>query len=281
MKAKFIGEEDSILCFYREYKGILMKRFIDYNKCDGCDGKFPCVHDCVTSFLEISYVEGRQCADFRKRGFCIDCGHCNAICPKKAILCSEENDLLNDELLNLFAMKRTVRNYTSDREISKAEIDYIIKAAQSAPTEKNRGTVRICLIKEQLESIFLEALEILKNRVEKIGSIHPQYKLIMDLYEKKQPIFWGAEYAVIIIGNPEFIIDAALAAERMQLMAWAHGISSGYNGNLKMAINSSDSLKEKLAIKKKEEVLVCFALGYSSLVYHSPYISEKKIVQFM
>ena len=178
-------------------------------------------------------------------------------------------------------MKRTVRKYQHDKTIPEESMRLIINAAQSAPTEKNRGTVSICFIKDQLPAIFLEALEVLKKQVEEVGVMHPQYKYIMDLYERKNPVFWGAEYAVLLIGKPQFTTDAAIAAERMQLMASTLGVSSGYNGNLKSAINGSESLKEKIGITGENEVLVSFAMGMSDYEYATPYISEKKKVRFL
>ena len=255
------------------------KRYVDINQCNNCNGRFLCVKDCVTSFLEIRESGDKTYATFKERGYCLDCGHCNAICPTGAIKGYSYDE--NNDFLGFLGMKRTVRRYNKDNAIPEESLRLIVKAAQSAPTEKNRGTVSICFIKEQLPEVFIEALEVLKKQVEEVGEMHPQYKYIMDLYEKKEPIFWGAEYAVLVIGKPQFTTDAALAAERMQLMASTLGISSGYNGNLKSAINGSESLKEKLGITGDNEVLVCFAMGKSDYEYATPYISEKKKVMFL
>lgn len=257
-----------------------MKRYVKKELCDTCNGQYWCVHDCVTSFLQESKSEN-NCVEFKERGYCIDCGHCNAICPQGAIITLPVMDKMRDNLLEFFAMKRTVRNYNKEKQIPRDIADIILQAAQSAPSEKNRSTVRICMIKEQLPVVFLEAIEILKKQVEKVGPLHPQYQYILDLHEKKAPVFWGAEYAVVMIGKPQYSVDAALAAERMQLMAFSHGISSGYNGNLTFAINNSNVLREKLSMGKQEEALVSFALGYSDIEYHSPYISSKKKISFI
>lgn len=256
-----------------------MKRYINFEECNSCKGQFYCVKDCVTSFLEIRESEGKRYATFKERGYCLDCGHCNAVCPTGAIkgyACEETNDFLR-----FLGMKRTVRHFNNERQIPDESLRLIVQAAQSAPTEKNRGTVSVCFVKEQLKDVFVEALEVLKSQVEEVGVMHPQYSYIMELYKKKEPVLWGAEFAVLVIGKPQFTTDAALAAERMQLMASSLGVSSGYNGNLKSAINGSESLKEKLGITGDNQVLVSFALGISDIEYTSPYISEKKKVRFI
>ena len=252
-------------------------RCIDEKKCDTCEGKFRCVNDCVTSNLEIREVNGKQTVKFKERGTCINCGHCNTVCPNGAI--TYENSMVcEDSFLNFLASKRTVRQYNKTQEITQRDLDDIIMAGQSAPSEKNKATVRICLVKECLKEVFEEALEVLKEQVEKAGPLHPQYKYLTELAEKKEPVFWGAEYAVLLIGKPEYVIDAAILAERMQLMAHHKEIASGYNGNLSHAINSSEILKKRLEISDKESVLVSFAMGWSELEYTGPFIGCRRKV---
>ena len=256
-----------------------IKRYIDGEKCDTCGGNYLCVNDCVTSFIEKREENGKAFVALKKRGLCINCGHCNTLCPKDAVI-YEPKFAETNRYLRFLASKRTTRSYNKEKELSRKDLEQILCAAQSAPSEKNRPTVKICMVKEQLKELFLEALNVLKDYVESVGPLHPQYKYIMDLYEKKEPIFWGAEYAVLIIGKPQFSVDAALVAERMQLMAYSLDIASGYNGNLAFAVNHSGKLKEKLKMLDQESVLVSFALGYSRLKYREPYIGINRKVIF-
>lgn len=255
------------------------KRYIETSDCNLCEGRFLCVKDCVTSFLEIKQEGDKQFVSFKDRGFCLDCGHCNSICPTGAVKGYSWNT--DNEFLKFLATKRTVRRYNKNSVIPEASLELISLAAQSSPTEKNRGTVSVIFVRDILEEVFLEALEVLKLQVEAVGEMHPQYKYIMELYREKEPVFWGAEYAVLVVGKLQFSVDAALAAERMQLMAYSLGISSGYNGNLKSAINNSYSLKKKLGIIGDNQVLVSFAMGLSDFKYSSPYISKKKKIIYL
>jgi nitroreductase len=256
------------------------RRYIDAEKCNACNGRFLCVNDCVTSYIEERQVNGKAVAAFKERGACINCGHCNALCPNDAVVCETDFSEKNDFLCFL-ASKRTTRNYNKEKEITKEELNQIICAAQSAPSERNRATVRICMVKKKLKEVYLEALNVLKEYVDSVGDRHPQYKYISELYEKKTPIFWGAEYAVLIVGKSKYVVDATLVAERMQLMAYSLGIASGYNENLEYAKNTSDKLKEMLEIKNEESVLVSFALGYSELEYRKPYVGINRKVTYL
>ena len=82
-------------------------KLIDETKCIGC-GK--CVSDCVTHYLVMSEDEnGKRKPTFNNRSRCIDCGHCNAICPQGAVSGGNViTEMENDELLQLMASKRSM-----------------------------------------------------------------------------------------------------------------------------------------------------------------------------
>ena len=157
---------------------MIKSRRIDNFLCDSCDGRFLCVQDCVTSCIEP--LDGH--ASFKEKGYCIDCGHCNAICPQGAVSGGNViTEMENDELLQLMASKRSIRHYDKKRKIEQTVLDKIILAGQSAPTEKNRKTVRILLIKEQLKDVYNAALDWLVEYVQQTGSINPLYAPTMEM----------------------------------------------------------------------------------------------------
>ena len=255
-------------------------KLIDEKKCIGC-GK--CVSDCVTHYLVMSEDEtGKRKPTFNNRSRCIDCGHCNAICPQGAISGGDVvTDIENDELLRLMASKRSIRHYDMKREIEQSVLDKIILAGQSAPTEKNRKTVRILLIKEQLKDVYNAALDWLVEYVQQTGSINPLYAPTMEMNSNREDVLNGAEYLVAIVGSPSVLIDAAITAERMQLEASSLNIGSLYRGDMKLAINNSESLRELLGIKKNEECLVTFAMGHTPLRYCRPAMKQLKRVEYL
>lgn len=256
---------------------------INVGLCDTCGGNYWCVSDCITEYIEIGEPVGEEgrFLRFKDRGRCIDCKHCIAVCPKEAIF--EDTGISEDEnvMIRFFASKRSIRFYDQEKKVSEDALELILKAAQTSPTEKNRSTVRIVIIKERLVEFYFKALSVMKEIVEKTGSIHPQYHMIMKLYDSHGPVLWNAEYLVLVIGNPDYSIDAALLAERMQLMAHSLGVGTTYNGNIVMAVNQDEGLRKELNINKREKVHVAFAMGIPKVKYFRPVFKNNKKVHFM
>lgn len=259
----------------------MTSRVIDTDKCIGC-GK--CVSDCINQYLVLTEVEnGRRIASFKERGRCLECGHCNAICPQRAISggkgefeCDEK-----DSFLSLMARKRTVRHYVKDSHIDHVILEKVVTAGQSAPTDRNRKSARVLLIKDLLPKVYNIALDYLVAEVQKSGTINPLYVPTMNLDSKREEVLWNAEYLVAFVGLPASIIDASISAERMQLEAANLGIGTAYRGDMKTAINNVVELRELLGIKNNEEVLITFSMGKTNLKYLSPAIKNNRKVEYL
>lgn len=243
------------------------ERVIDYNNCVGCG---LCVNDCVNHYLQLVVDDkGKKIAHFLDRGRCINCGHCNAICPQNAIKGGELVEFLydSDSLLLLMASKRSIRKYNRDSNISETVLNKILFAGETAPTGGNRKSSKIILVKEQLVNIYNKILDFLVEDVVKKGPISPLYVPIMRLNENREDVLWNAEYLVLFVGAPSAVIDSAIAAERMQLEAHSLGVGTVYRGDLLAGINNVPEIRDLLEIRKNESALVAFAMGNTMIKY--------------
>ena len=257
----------------------MTSRVIDQSKCIGCG---QCVNDCINQYIILVDDEnGKKKATFKERGRCLECGHCNAICPQRAVSGGNIEELVDcsDSLLTLMGTKRTIRSYKKGSNIPQDKLEKIIMAGQSAPTDRNRRSARIILIKDDLPFIYSRALDWLVEEVEKTGRINPLYFPTMELNAKRDEILWNAEYLVTFIGLPANLIDAAIAAERMQLEAWRLGVGTGYRGDMKNAFNHVDDLRDTLGIKKNEECLLTFAMGLTDRRYLSSAVKNNRKIE--
>lgn len=257
---------------------------IDYNKCIGC---LKCVEDCINFYLvknaedESKSVNAPRIAE---RGRCIHCGHCEAVCPVNAIICDDDSILREDYSgegpLEIMYGKRTVRKYLKGSTIDKKILDNIIIAGQSAPTQTNRRTCRLILIKDKLPEVYSLSVEWLVEEAKAKGPLSPTYKHVMKQAED-DTILWNAEYLVLVVGNSEFTIDGAITAERMQLQAEFYDIRTGYRGDIQRAISSCDRLREIVGLKRNESVLVAFAMGMSDRTFYRGLIKQNKSVSLL
>ena len=257
-----------------------MKRVIDHEKCIGCG---RCVRDCVNKYIKLDDSDkGKKSASFVERGRCLECGHCNAICPQGAIIGGQIEELPTrmDSLLSLMTKKRTVREYIKGATISQNDLDYIILAGQSAPTNRNRKSARMIFIKEHLPIIYNTAVDYLVERVQQAGTIDPLYVPTMRMSQNRSLILWGAEYLVVFAGSSQTIIDAAISAERMQLEAEALGIGTAYRGDMVDAINNVDDLRNLIGLRSNEMALIAFAMGVSNVKYYRSAVKNNRKVVF-
>ena len=259
----------------------MTNRVIDTEKCIGC-GK--CVNDCINQYLIlISYENGKKKASFKERGRCLECGHCNAICPQNAISGGKIEEYVDreDDVLALMGSKRTVRSYIKGGVIPSGQLDRIVLAGHSAPTDRNRKSARILLIKDILPQVYNTALDYLVAEVQKTGTINPLYVPTMNLDSKRDEVLWNAEYLVAFVGLPSSLIDASISAERMQLEAASLSIGTAYRGDMKTAINNVSELRELLGIRSNEEVLITFTMGKTNLKYLRPAIKKNRKVKYL
>lgn len=232
---------------------------IDPSLCIGCG---LCIQDCVADNIEIKDGKARPLSQ------CILCGHCVAVCPQNAV--SADNYDMSDvapclaqypiqapeQLLLAIKSRRSIRQYTN-RTISPEEIQYIIQAGRYTATAKNGQSCRFIFIQKNLETfktLVWDSIEKIINEQPKNNALIP-YRLFLKRHRRnpENDFLFRNSPAVLIIAADN-AVDAALAAQNMELMANSLGLGVLYNGYLNYAAALEDVSQWLECSDKKPQV---------------------------
>ena len=157
------------------------------------------------------------------------------------------------EFQNLIESRRSVRKYV-DKEVTREQIEEIIRAAQEAPSWKNQQTSKYyCVLsKEKREEI----------RTTCFPSFNEQRSLnaalIVTAYEKNNVGFDDNGQPINELGNGWGCYDLGLQNMIFMLEARELGLDT-----LVMGIRDGQKLRAALNIPENEEIGAVLALGYA------------------
>lgn len=235
---------------------------VDKEKCIGCS---LCEKDCVSSNIELCNKK----AEIKSQG-CIMCGHCVAICPKKAVSITGYDEpsieftnqtLLNpDELSMAIKTRRSIRHF-KDNVISDDVIKQIIEVGRFTPTAKNAQDISYVVLNKNIKKYESIAVKVFKKLMPIVKIVYPPAKkMIIDdnFFFKKAPV------AILILSKDK--VSGSLAASNMSLMAESLGLGVLYSGFFTIVANASRTIKKELKIKGKK-VITTLVIGYPNVEY--------------
>lgn len=237
--------------------------------------------------------------------FCIECGHCESVCPKQAITGPYEVKLINnnevnssvssEDLLELLKSRRSIRKYKSQK-IRQEDLEKILTAAQLSPTGANAQDIKMIIIndKEEMDNLRQEILpnlykmfgmatKIAKSPLGKyiLGEKQSHkmknvYGPAMEVFEEKSGIgedrlFYNAPALMITYGEKQdeaIDFSSHIAMTNCMLMAETLGIGTLLNSFALMVINQNKKLKDKLGIPKGNKCFGVMCMGYKDIKYN-------------
>lgn len=236
---------------------------IDPAKCTACG---RCRDDCPDNVLIIT----EKSAEYTGQ-FCVKCGHCVAICPQGAVSMSGYDDepeaiagskkVDPDDFLRLIKARRSMRQFT-EKDVPPELISQIIEAGRYTPTGGNKQGVSYVVIREIKDEYEKIALSELRRLQPSMAKVNPYIKnvTIGDDF-----LFKGAPVAIVIKSID--LLDGALAASTMELMAQSLGLGVLYSGFFTYMVRQLDELKQKLSVEQGEEVVTTLVIGYPAAQY--------------
>ena len=202
---------------------------------------------------------------------CAKCGHCVAICPAQAVSISgfedEPEDIASlpaldpEALMAKIKSRRSMRQFT-DQEVAPELIEQIIEAGRLTPTARNiQGTSYVVLRDNisEYERIAVRALRRLRPLIVLIMR-RPNGFEIGDRF-----FFKGAPVAIVIKSNS--MVDGALAASLMEIMAQSLGLGVLYSGFFTIAAGLPGKIKRKMALARGEKVVTTLVIGHPAVTY--------------
>jgi len=203
---------------------------VDSSLCNRCG---LCRKDCPRGLWIIADTGAKVTAQD-----CFKCGHCAAICPQGAISLSGYEDapeeLIRDAkpepetLLALIKGGRSMRHFTQ-RHVSPEIVDKIIEAGRYTPTGLNRQGVSYVVLRENKDEYERIAVSWFRKLRPIVGLFMKQFRHV---HIDDHYFFKGAPVVIVVKSDPAAtgVIDAALAASAMELMARAYGLGALYLG---------------------------------------------------
>ncbi len=271
---------------------------VNIDKCTGCGS---CVKACPVFVLGMN--EGKSFIE--KGNWCIECGHCGAVCPERAII--QERTIVNKNLeigdkaavtpkdcMQLLRERRSVRNY-KDKPLSRETIQKIIEAGKYAPTGSNSQRVHYTVItssetikaiseevsrynskffKQLQNKAFASMMKLFlgKNKLNELLLYSPGILHAAEVMEqgKGDPMLHNAPALLIAHaekwdGSPAF--NCAIALYHCSLMAHTMGIGVCFNGWIENTVNINKKLRKMIGIPNDNKCFGAMTLGYQDIKY--------------
>jgi len=268
---------------------------VDVSKCIGCG---TCAADC--NIFSIRVKDGKASPG----KWCLECGHCTAVCKQKAITLLGDYDpseiveyddprkfeISPDHLLNFVKFRRSIRQFTEE-PVSDSDLNRILEMGRYAQTGANQQNLRyVVLTRDALREITPIALKALVEldvtKVDKNGMRVPyQYLGFQKTWEqwygvyqktKKDLLFHDAPNALLVVGRTCNEFDGCFNIGHMELMVNALGLGACLMGFGTFAFDISQELKERVGIQEGEAVIIIMVFGHPRIQYLRT-VNRKKV----
>ncbi len=158
------------------------------------------------------------------------------------------------ETLEAIATRRSVRAYEEGKQLTKEQLDAILKAFLEAPTARNRQEIRAIVMQDAAEINALNDAFMTYNR----NSGRP--------FARGNTFHYNAPTFIILVAPRDFSyseIDAGIAVENMALAATSLGLGNVIIGCLGQFFMREDGAawRAKLGIAPEEMFVIGLAVG--------------------
>ena len=201
---------------------------------------------------------------------CIDCMHCGAACPQRAIDFDNHSGILdrepvvfhNDfpETLSSFLLQRRSYRSFSDKKIPKVLLEEALWVGSYAPSAKNQRPTKWIIIDDPglIKKMMDEIVEYTTKE-----SIAPE--IAKENAVGRNVVFGTANTIIVGYGSINAInppVDIALETHTAELVLQSHGVGTCWAGYFARLANVVPNIKDKLGLLEDEKVFTALMVGY-------------------
>lgn len=251
----------------------------NYEKCIKCGA---CTSDCIVKIIK------RNTDDFPfvpndLEKFCINCQHCLAICPAKAIecngvsadQCSETGPIPSpDEMLNLIRQRRSIRRY-KDENIAPEIIAKLRESLAWSATGCNDDSLLFRIIEDKKDMTFFREktnrmlCKLIKSKL--LQLLYPNAKrFLADILNGEDVIFRNAPHMIVCAVRkdaPCKEADPWIALSNFDLYAQTFGIGTCWCGFAYYVFKFNSELRKHLNFPKNYKITSIILFGKPAVRY--------------
>jgi nitroreductase/Pyruvate/2-oxoacid:ferredoxin oxidoreductase delta subunit len=249
-----------------------------------CTRDHFCAHTCPFGIVGTD-TEGYPLVNAGMAAYCMNCGHCMAVCPHGAFSLTampretcekiiQQPPVPAAEALRLLKTRRSIRQY-QDKVVPRRVLAEVLDVARWAPTAKNIQPVQYLVIESPKEVKRLASLSVEWMRK---ASLLPQLVTAWD--KGHDGILRSAPHLVIAHAPADGYrptVDCTIALVYLDLAASAYGLGCCWAGLFMNAIDACKPLEEALHMPAGHKACGALMLGYPRYAYHL--IPQRKAAQ--
>lgn len=218
--------------------------------------------------------------------FCINCGHCVAVCPYDAMELSTmpvsgctliTRDMLPTEasVRHFLEARRSIRQYKK-KPVPGKTLEDLIRTARYAPTGSNNQQVHWMIFQDpdevhQLARMVIDFMKMMMPLTTDEAAIRRFHRIITAWESGRDRITRGAPHLVLATSPADISFpqaDCAIALTYLELYAFACGLGTCWAGYFTAAANAYEPLIKKLALPHGHQCYGAVMLGYPKHGYH-------------
>ncbi len=188
--------------------------------------------------------------------------------PDVEIIDKNRAYLDSGSFLHAVKARRSIRQY-ADRLVERDKLEYIVQAGRYTATGSNRQECRFVVVQDGLSTfkdIIWNGVAAAKDNPGDIPEqMLPALQRFLDMRAQGTDYLFRDAPAVIYVAA-ESAVNAALAAQNMEMAAVSQGLGMLYNGFLVRLAAGNPAALDWLDLKDKP-VQVCMLVGYPRVTY--------------